>query len=127
MKVVRSLPHRHVAAVLGTLRKIGLDRVITSKPCREAQPVIGMIVLRIIAPGFKLAQWTGLQAETAEHTLASELGLVAIEINEMHEALDSLLKRQVRIENKLAKKHLQDGSLCCTTSAPGTTPGRSRR
>ena len=57
-QIVRSLPHGHVAAVLGMLRKIGLDRLIASKPCREAQLVVAMIVLRIIAPGSKLANLT---------------------------------------------------------------------
>ena len=110
-QIVRSLPHGHVAAVLGTLKKIGLDRLISSKPCREAQLVIAMIVLRIIAPGSKLANLTGLQPETAQHSLAGELRLQDIETPELYEALDWLLKRQTRIENKLAKKHLDDGTL----------------
>ncbi len=110
-QIVRSLPHGHVAAVLGMLRKIGLDRLIASKPCREAQLVVAMIVLRIIAPGSKLANLTSLQPETAEHSLADELQLEEIETPELYEALDWLLKRQNRIENKLAKKHLEDGTL----------------
>jgi transposase len=110
-QIVRSLPHGHVAAVLGSLRKIGLDRLIASKPCREAQVVIAMIVLRIIAPGSKLANLAGLRAETAQHSLGSELGLQDIDTPEPYEALDWLLKRQTRIENKLAKKHLQEGTL----------------
>lgn len=110
-EIVRSLPHGHVAAVLGTLQKIGLDRLIASKPCREARLVVAMIVLRIIAPGSKLANLTGLQHETAEHTLADELQLGRIQTAEFYKALDWLLQRQNRIENKLAKKHLQDGTL----------------
>ncbi len=110
-QIVRSLPHGHVAAVLGILRKIGLDRLIASKPCREAQLVVAMIVLRIIAPGSKLANLTSLQPETAEHSLADELHLEEIETPELYKALDWLLKRQTRIENKLAKKHLEDGTL----------------
>ena len=110
-QIVRSLPHGHVATVLGMLRKIGLDRLIASKPCREAQLVVAMIVLRIIAPGSKLANLTSLQPETAEHSLADELQLEEIETPELYEALDWLLKRQNRIENKLAKKHLEDGTL----------------
>ena len=70
-----------------------------------------MIVLRIIAPGSKLANLTSLQPETAEHSLADELQLEEIETQELYEALDWLLKRQTRIENKLAKKHLEDGTL----------------
>jgi len=110
-QIVRSLPHGHVAAALGTLKKIGLDRLISSKPCREARLVLAMIVLRIIAPGSKLANLTGLQPETAEHSLADELQLQNIETPELYEAMDWLLQRQTRIEKKLAKKHLEDGTL----------------
>jgi transposase len=110
-QIVRSLPHGHVAAVLGTLKKIGLDALISSKPCREAQLVMAMLVLRIIAPSSKLANLTSLHPETAQHSLAGELHLEAIEKPELYEALDWLLRRQTRIENKLAKKHLQDGTL----------------
>jgi len=111
IEVVRSLPHGHVAAVLGTLRKIELDRMISAKPCREAKLVMAMLVLRIIAPGSKLANLTGLQGETAQHTLAEELKLDDIETAELYEAMDWLLKRQKRIEKKLAHRHLRDGTL----------------
>ena len=110
-EIVRSLPHGHVAAVLGTLQKIGLDRLVTSKACREAKLVTAMIVLRIIAPGSKLANLTGMQSETAEHSLADELQLQDIQTTELYEAMDWLLPRQKRIENKLAKKHLREGTL----------------
>jgi transposase len=110
-RIVRSLPHGHVAAVLGTLKKIGLDQKITSKPCRDAELVVAMIALRIISPGSKLANLTSLQAETAEHSLAGELHLDDIQTAEIYEAMDWLLKRQTRIENKLAKAHLAEGIL----------------
>ena len=109
--ILRTLPHGHVAAVLGTLKKIGLDRIISSTNCREAQLVTAMIVLRIIAPGSKLANLTSMQPETAEHSLAGELQLQEIEKPELYEAMDWLLKRQRRIEKKLSKKHLQEGTL----------------
>jgi len=111
MEIVRSLPHGHVAAVLGTLKKIGLDRLISSKPCREAELVVAMVALRIISPGSKLANLTGLRPETAEHSLGGELQLEDVETSEMYTAMDWLLKRQTRIENKLAKQHLADGML----------------
>lgn len=110
-EIVRSLPHGHVAAVLGTLKAIGLDRLVASKACREAKLVTAMIVLRIIAPGSKLANLTGMQSETAEHSLAEELQLHDIQTPELYAALDWLLQRQKRIENKLAKKHLREGTL----------------
>jgi hypothetical protein len=99
-RIIRSLPHGHVAAVLGTL-----------KPCREAELVVAMIALRIISPGSKLANLTGLQPETAEHSLGGELQLENVETAEMYEAMDWLLTRQARIENKLAKRHLAEGML----------------
>lgn len=102
-QIVRSLPHGHVAAVLGTLRKIGLDQLVSAKPCREARLVMAMIVLRVIAPGSKLANLIGLQPETAEHSLAGELGLEDLGDLEMYKAMDWLLNRQNRIENKLAE------------------------
>jgi transposase len=111
VEIVRSLPHGHVAAVLGTLRKIGLDRLITSTPCRESKLVTAMIVMRIIAPGSKLANLTSMQSETAQHSLADELQLHDIQKPELYEAMDWLFQRQKRIEKKLAKKHLQEGTL----------------
>jgi transposase len=110
-RIVRSLPHGHVAAVLGTLKNIGLDRLISSKPCREAELVVAMIALRIISPGSKLANLTSLQPETAEHSLGGELQLEDVKTAEIYEAMDWLLKRQTRIENKLAKRHLAEGML----------------
>lgn len=82
-QIVRSLPHGHVAAVLGTLQNIGLDRILASKPCRQAQLVLAMIVLRIITPASKLANLTSLQAETAQHSLADELQLGEIDTPEL--------------------------------------------
>ena len=110
-KMIRTTPHGHVAAVLGTLRRIGLDRVISSKPSRESQLAIALIVLRIISPGSKLANLTSLQPETAKNTLAEELQLNAIEPREIYEAMDWLLSCQNRIETKLAKKHLAESTL----------------
>lgn len=110
-EITRSLPHGHVVAVLGTMRKIGLETVIGSLPSRERDLVTALIVSRIIHPGSKLAAFNGLCQETAQSTLAEELALEEINPKEIYEALDWLLKRQTRIENKLAKKHFTDGTL----------------
>lgn len=110
-EIKRSLPHGHVAAVLGMLQKIGLGSAIGSKPSRERDLVIAMIVSRIIHPGSKLATLTGLREETAQSTLAEELQLGMVETQEFYDSLDWLLARQHRIECKLAKKHLVDGTL----------------
>lgn len=110
-EIIRSLPHGHVAAVLGTLQRIGLDKIIASRPRRERSVVIAMIVARILHPSSKLASVRALQAETATTSLSLELGLEDIAEREVYEALDWLLARQTRIENKLAKRHLHDGTL----------------
>lgn len=110
-KIVRSLPHGHVAAALGTVVDTGLDKIISSRPCRERLLVIAMIVARIVQPGSKLATGRALRAETAKTSLSLELGLEDVSDREIYESLDWLGKRQKRIEKKLAKQHLSDGTL----------------
>ena len=110
-RIVRSLPHGNVAAVLGTAKNIGLDRLLLSRPCRERQLVMAMIVDRILSPGSKLSCIKGLQEETAQNTLAEELRLGDVDVHELYAAMDWLLARQTRIENKLAKRHLAEGTL----------------
>ena len=110
-RIVRSLPHGNVAAVLGTALNIGLDTLLVSRPCRDRQLVMAMIVDRILSPGSKLSCIKGLQAETAQNTLAEELRLGDVDVHELYAAMDWLLARQARIENKLAKRHLAEGTL----------------
>lgn len=111
--IERSLPHGHVAAVLGTLRKIGLDRIIDSSgKAPELRLVMAMIVARVINPGSKLALSRELRAETATSTLGEMLGIDAdVTEDDLYRAMDWLVARQGRIEKKLADKHLSDGSL----------------
>ena len=59
LEIERSLPHGHVAAALGTIRKIALDRLIlsTAKDAaarRYCDLVVAMMVDRLIAPRSKL-------------------------------------------------------------------------
>jgi len=111
VEILRSLPHGHVVAVLGTLRAIGLESMIASRPSLERTLIVAMIVARVIDPRSKLATARGLKDETATSSLALELGIELKEDREIYEALDWLVARQTRIETKLAKKHLRDGSL----------------
>ena len=110
-EIVRSLPHGHVAAVLQTAKQLGVENLLASRPCRERELIMGVIVARILSPRSKLSTTTALRAETAKHTLAEELDLGEVEVHQLYAAMDWLATRQKRIENKLAKKHLKDGHL----------------
>jgi transposase len=105
-RMIRSLPHGHVHAVLAMLRRLGLESLIASRPCRERDLVVAMIAQRILHPSSKLAA-TRLWETT---TLADELGVGDTDVDELYAALDWLLQRQKRIENKLAKRHLTEGT-----------------
>ena len=109
--IKRSLPHGHVAAVLGTLRKIGLDRLLgpVGNRCRDL--VIAMIVARLIAPVSKLATAKALDPATAASSLGAVLDLGEVDEDELYTALDWLLERQPQIETALAKRHLKNGTL----------------
>ena len=109
--VRRSLPHGHVAAVLGTLREIGLDRVLGPPRNRCRDLVIAMIVARLIAPASKLATARMLDPLTAASSLGEVLGLGPVDEDELYVALDWLGERQAAIEKALARKHLHDGTL----------------
>lgn len=110
-EILRSFPHGHVAAVWGALKALDLDAILASRPCRERDLVVAMIVARVLQPASKLATARALRAETASTSLGLELSLGDLESDELYKALDWLLERQTRIENKLAKIHLTDGTL----------------
>ena len=110
-EVVRSRPHGHVAAVLGTLRKVGLERILAPSPCPEREGVIAMICARILHPGSKLATARALAEETFFSSLGTVLGLTSVDEQQLYAAMDWLLERQDAIEATLAAKHLREGTL----------------
>lgn len=101
-EIRRSLPHGHVAAVLGVLRELDLERLICRQRCRERDLVLALIVQRLLKPSSKLAA-TRLFSKT---TLADELELGEVGEAELLSAMDWLLDRQERIERTLARRHL---------------------
>jgi DDE family transposase len=109
--VRRSLPHGHVAAVLGVLRDIGLDRILGPAGNRPRDLVIAMIAARLIAPASKLATARMLDPATATSSLGDILGLGAVDEDELYAAIDWLGERQQAVEKALARKHLRDGTL----------------
>jgi Transposase DDE domain len=108
----RALPHGHAAAVLGTIRAIGLDRLLGRPRDQRLAPLaIALIASRLIAPASKLATARELAAATAGSSLGRLLGLGAVDETELYRALDWLGARQGAIEAALARRHLKDGAL----------------
>jgi transposase len=111
-QILRSSPHGHVAAALGTLRRLGLEPILSRSRCPERDLTVAMIVARILEPSSKLATARGFHPQTASSSLAAVLGLdQAVDETQLYRSLDWLLQRQHSIENALAKRHLSEGSL----------------
>ena len=109
--IIRSLPHGHVGAALGTAHKIGLDRILGPDGNRCRDLVLAMIVGRILDPASKLAAARALSPATASSSLGTVLGLGEVDEDELYTALDWLLERQPAIETALARRHLKNGTL----------------
>ena len=109
--VTRSLPHGHVAAALGTARKIGLDRRLGPDGNRCRDLVLALLIGRILDPVSKLAAARTLSPDTASSSLGEALGLGDVADDQLYAALDWLLARQAAIETALARRHLQNGTL----------------
>ncbi len=110
-EITRSLPHGHVAAVLGTLRSLGVEEMVDPTPSRQRDLVTAMIVSQVIDPSSKLACARGLGAETASSSLGEVLGVQTCDEDDLYSAMDWLYLRQDRIESKLAERHLKGGTL----------------
>ncbi|XUP01460.1 IS1634 family transposase [Microcystis aeruginosa FBCC-A68] len=110
-EVIRSLPHGHVMAILETIKKLGLDKIISEKSSRIRNLVVAMIVARIINPKSKLATARGFNSETCSQSLGQLLDLEKADEDELYNALDWLLEKQEKIEKYLAIKHLESGTL----------------
>ncbi|MCA1680301.1 MAG: IS1634 family transposase [Actinobacteria bacterium] len=103
LEIERSLPHGHVAAVLGVLRGLDIERLICRERCRERDLIVAMVVQRLIGPGSKLSA----TRRFSKTTLADELSLGEVSEAELLAAMDWLLGRQERVEKTLAKRHLE--------------------
>jgi len=109
--ITRSLPHGHVAAVLGTARRLGIEELIDATPSRKRDLVTAMLVAQVIDPGSKLATARGLRAETATSSLGQMLSVASCDEDDLYAAMDWALARQQVIENALAVRHLNEGTL----------------
>src|SRR5680860_318675 len=120
-QVTRSLPHGHVAAVLGVVRSLDLERLISREPSRERDLAVALICQRLLAPGSKLSA----TRRFSQTTLAEELTLDDAGEAELLSALDWLLGRQERIERTLARRHLTPGGFVLYDLSSSYFEGRS--
>ena len=123
-EITRSLPHGHVAAVLGTARRLGIEELIDPVRSRRRDLVTAMLIAQVIAPASKLAFARALRAETATSSLGALLGVSACDEDDLYAAMDWALARKDAIENALAARHLADGTLVLYDVSSAAFEGR---
>jgi Transposase DDE domain len=124
-EITRSLPHGHVAAVLGTARQLSLDELIDPVPSRHRDLVVAMAVAQVLAPDSKLAIARGLREETAASSLGEVLGLGSCDEDDLYAAMDYLHDRQEQIQDALAARHLAGGTLVLYDVSSAAFEGRT--
>jgi hypothetical protein len=124
-EITRSLPHGHVAAVLGTARALGIEQLIDPAPSRRRDLVCAMLVAQVIAPGSKLAFARALRTETATSSLGELLGVASCDEDDLYAAMDWALQRKEAIENTLAARHLSNGTLVLYDVSSAAFEGRT--
>src|SRR5918995_5497572 len=124
-EVTRSLPHGHVAAVLGTLRDLGLEELIDPVWSRQRDLVTAMAVAQVIEPDSKLAIARGLRAQTATSSLGEGLGVTGCDEDDLYAAMDWLAARQEPVEDALAARHLAGGALVLYDVSSAAFEGRT--
>lgn len=107
IRITASLPAGHAEALLGAARRLGLPRLLDRSPSKERDLVMAMICQRVLEPGSKLATARAL----SQSTLGAELGVEGTDQDDLYRAMDWLLQRQAKIEDRLAKRHLKEGTL----------------
>jgi hypothetical protein len=101
LRIVRSLPHGHVAAMAAMARKLGLPTLL-GPACRQRDLALALIISRVLNPGSKLSTLTWW----SDSTLGEDLDVASASTDEIYQAMDWLAGRQDAIEAKLARRHL---------------------
>jgi Transposase DDE domain len=120
-EIERSLGAGHVMAALSMARRLDLARLLDRKASRERDLVMAMIAQRVIAPASKLSTARALGCST----LAEELSVTDADEDDLYAALDWLLDRQAKIEDRLARRHISDGELVLYDVSSSYFEGRS--
>jgi Transposase DDE domain len=123
--ITRSLPHGHVAAVLGTAQRLGIEELIDPSPSRRRNLVLAMLIAAVIDPASKLATARGLRTATATSSLGEVLELSGCDEDDLYAAMDWVLARQEGIENALAARHLANGTLVLYDVSSAAFEGRT--
>ena len=129
-EAVASPHHGHVEAVMRAIKRLGFDNLIASRPSRQRDLVVAMVVARVLVPDSKLATTRWWHTTT----LPATLGVTDADEVDLYGAMDWLLKRQDHIEKRLATRHLDNDGLAlydlsssyfegttCPLAALGTT------
>ena len=106
-EITQSRSHGHVQGVALAMQRVGVASLLGSKPCRERELVLAMVAARIVAPHTKLATTRWWHTTT----LAEDFGVTDTNEDDLYAAMDWLLARQERVQNKLAARHLGAGGL----------------
>ena len=101
VKITRSLPHGHVAAVHAMAAKLGLPALL-GPACPERDLALGLVISRVVAPASKLSTLTWW----SDTTLGADLGIAGASTDRIYAAMDWLEHRQDAIEGELARRHL---------------------
>jgi hypothetical protein len=124
-EITRSLPHGHVAAVLGTARQLGLEELIDPVPSRHRDLVTAMAAAQVIAPDSKLAIARGLRDQSAASSLGDVLGAGGCDEDDLYQAMDYLAARQDKIQDALAARHLAGSTLVLYDVSSAAFEGRT--
>ena len=106
-EIVRSRHHGHVQAVRAAMKQLGFESLVASRPSRERDLIVTMVIARILEPASKLATTRWWHTTT----LPEAFGVADAGEDDLYEALDWLITRQDHIEKKLAARHLKKGGL----------------
>lgn len=124
--ILEARPWGHIRAVLGTARKLGVETLLSRTRCPERDLVVAMMVARVLDPTSKLATARSLAEEAHLAALRTELGLEeGLDAEALYDALDWLYVQQTAIERRLARRHLEEGSLVLYDVTSSYFEGRS--
>src|SRR5258708_11910959 len=124
-EITRSLPHGHVAAVLGSARRLGIEELIDPAPSRWRDLVTAMLIAQVIGPRSQLAFAPGLRTPNATSSLGQVLGVAGCDEDDLYAAMDWALARKDSIENALTARHLVNGTLVLYDGSWAAFEGRT--